>query len=69
MSDGDATPEPVNEGDLTAPPLFPELDVGDTKYVTIWDLDDTTLLDLTSAGKPVAALPVRGFVYNLIQVR
>ncbi|HEY0463173.1 MAG TPA: hypothetical protein VGC79_03140 [Polyangiaceae bacterium] len=69
MSDGDAKPEPVAADYLDTPPLFPELDVGDAKYVTIWDLNDTTLLDLTSEDEPTEALQVRGFVYNVVQVR
>ncbi len=69
MSDGDAEPRRVTGDSPPTPPLFPDMLVGDTRYVTIWDETDTTLLDLTSASAPRNALPVRGFVYNIVQVR
>ncbi|MET0793431.1 MAG: hypothetical protein ABW061_18055 [Polyangiaceae bacterium] len=69
LTGGDAKPQALDVDYLTAPPLFPDLEVGNTRYVTVWDQTDTTLVDLTSASTPQKALGVRGFVYNIVQVR
>jgi hypothetical protein len=69
LSDGDATPEPVDSPVLNAQPLFPDLLVGDNRYTTAWDDRDTTLIDLTSGDEPQKALEVPGFVFNIVQVR
>jgi len=58
----DAKPQRVTGDYRSTAPLFPDIFVGDTRYVTVGDQADTTLLDLTSATKPRKALPVRGFV-------
>ncbi len=69
MTDGNAEPQAVTGDYPATAPLFPDILLGDTRYVTVWDETDTTLLDLTSASAPRKALPVRGFVYNIVQVR
>ena len=69
MSDGDATPRPIAAEYLSDPPLFPDIEAGGVRYVTVWDQADTTLIDLTSQSTPQQALGVHGFVYNIVQVR
>ncbi|HVW24524.1 MAG TPA: hypothetical protein VHC69_04110 [Polyangiaceae bacterium] len=68
LDGGDAAPTPVDVG-MQYPPSFPPMSEDGNDYVTIWDGENSTLVNLTSPGTPRAGLVVPGFLYNVVRIR